>query len=198
MIRNTYSGQLSKMLVQFDFERDGSWWSRTRGDMLEQIDLQKSRATGAVTVNLWAKDLVTEAMLRAIPCKHTLGITQSSLRLGTLIDGKDRWWKNDPNGPAEVAELVRVHAIPWFDRVRTLEEQAEKWFGRRAYVGWASPNLGALAMTLYRLGELDEALAIFDAPMRRTANPDYVASLRCVEAWLQEQKALKESSPPSP
>lgn len=198
MSRASYTKSLDKLLMPLGFTREKSWWSRIRGDLLEQLDLQKSWINGGVTINLWAKDLVTEAMLKSIPSKQPLGISQHGLRLGTLVDGKDRWWKNDPNGPAEVAELVKAHAIPWFDRVRTLEQQAEKWFGRWAYVGWSSPNLGALAMTLYRLGELDEALAIFDAPMRRTANPDYVASLRCLEAWLREQRALRECSPPSP
>ena len=42
-------------------------------------------------------------------------------------------------------------------------------------------------MTLYRLGELDEALALFNEPIPRMANPVMVAKARCIESWVKEQ-----------
>lgn len=93
-----------------------------------------------------------------------------------------------------MAEEVRIHGLPWFDRVRSVEDQAAKWYGRYSSEGpWRSPSLPALAVTLYRLGELDEALALFAAPERKTSIPTYVAKCRCVERWLKEQ-ALQQSS----
>uniref|UniRef100_UPI00301D676F DUF4304 domain-containing protein n=1 Tax=Phenylobacterium sp. TaxID=1871053 RepID=UPI00301D676F len=124
MSRLSYTKALDNLLVPLGFQREKRMWSRVRGDMLEQLDLQKSWIDGAVTVNLWAKDLETDRILKAIPCEEQLGIIQFGQRIGYLIDGRDRWWKNDPKGPAEVAEMVRVHGLPWFDRVTSLEDQA--------------------------------------------------------------------------
>jgi len=93
-----------------------------------------------------------------------------------------------------MAEAVRVYGVPWFDRVRSVKDQAAKWYGRHSTEGpWRNSNLPALAVTLYRLGELDEALALFAAPERKTSIPNYVAKCRCVERWLKDQ-ALRQFS----
>jgi hypothetical protein len=153
---------------------------------LEQLDLQKSWIDGGVTVNLWAKDLETEKILGGIPCETELGIFQFGVRIGQLMDGYDRWWRNDPNGPEELAEAVRAYGVPWFDRVPSVEEEAAKWPYRGPQV-WRMANLPALAVTLYRVGKLEEALALFEAPVPKTANPSLVARGRCVQRWLEAQ-----------
>jgi hypothetical protein len=116
-----------------------------------------------------------------------LGIRQSGPRIGELIDGRDRWWKNDPNGPAEVAEAVLAYGIPWFERVRSLEDEASKWYGRGTTGSWRKPNLTVLAVTLFRLGALEEALALFEEPVPKTAIQTLVTEGRCVQRWLQDQ-----------
>ncbi len=70
-----------------------------------------------------------------------------TVRIGTLMSGTDRWWRRDPNGPAELSEPIKVHALPYFDRVRTLEDQAAKWFGRGSSRGWHAPSRIYLAIT---------------------------------------------------
>jgi hypothetical protein len=143
-----------------------------------------------VTVNLYAKDLETERTLKTIECETPLGIVLFGQRIGILIDGYDRWWKNNPNGPTELAEAVRVHGISWFDRIQSLEDQAALWYYRSATADpWRKPNLAALAVTLYRLGALDEALALFEAPVPKTAIPTLVAEGRCVQRWLEGQRS---------
>jgi hypothetical protein len=42
-------------------------------------------------------------------------------------------------------------------------------------------------VTLYRLGALEEALALFEAPVPKTAIPDLVAAGRCMQRWLEVQ-----------
>jgi hypothetical protein len=69
-----------------------------------------------------------------------------------------------------------------------LEEQAEHWYFRYATAQpWKKKNLPALVVTLYRLSALDEALALFDAPVPRTAKESMVAEARCVERWLRDR-----------
>lgn len=187
MSRLSYTKALDDLLRPLEFQRQGRDWTRVRGEIEERVDLQKSWVDGSVTVNVWARNLETEKILESIPCYEVLGIIQFGVRIGSLIDGYDRWWKNDPTGPVELAEATRIHAIPWFDKVRSLEDQASKWYGRGTTRPWSSPNLGALAVTLYRLGEIAEALAMFDAPVPKTANSTIVARGRCVQRWLEAQ-----------
>ena len=186
MSRTSYLKALDDLLRPLGFQRRGREWVRVRGDIEERLDLQKSWIDGGVTVNLWARDLETEKILKSIPCETPLGIIQFGERIGTLIDGRDRWWRNDPNGPAELAEAVRVHGVPWFDRVPSVEEEAVRWPYRGTQI-WRSPNLPALAVTLYRVGKLEEALALFEAPVPKTAIPSLVARGRCVQRWLEAQ-----------
>ena len=190
MTRLSYTKALDNLLLPLGFERQKNMWSRVSGEILEQLNLQKSWIDGAVTVNLYAKNLETERIIKSIPCAHTLGILQRGVRFPELIegsDGLDRWWKNDLNGPAEVASLAEKYALPWFGKVVTLEDQARFWYWRGTTGTWKKPNLEALVVTLYRLGELDEALALFDEPIPRTANPVVVARARCIQRWVEDQ-----------
>lgn len=188
MSRPSYRKALDQVLRAAGFAREGTDWTRTRGDIWNGVNLQKSWIDGSVTVNLYAKDLETERILRSIACETVLGVHPAYERIGKLIDGRDRWWKNDPDGPTEIAEAMRTHGLPWFDQVQSLEEQAEHWYFRHAPAEpWKKKNLPALVVTLYRLGALDEALALFDAPVPRTANERMVAEARCVQRWLQDR-----------
>lgn len=188
MSRLSYKKALDQVLQPAGFVREEKDWIRAREDIWNCVNLQKSWIDGSVTVNLYALDLETERILKSIACETELGVVPTYVRIGHLIDGNDRWWKNDPNGPAEVAEAVRTYGMRWFDKVRTLEEQASEWYFRGATVApGKTANLPALAVTLYRLGALDEALALFDAPVPRTANQRMVAEARCVQRWLQEK-----------
>lgn len=188
MTRLSYTKALDRALQPLGFVRDGKKdWKRRRGDIEDWVNLQKSWIDGGVTVNLFAKNLETERILRSIPCDEELGIISSGQRIGYLIDGRDRWWKNDPNGPVEVAEAVRGYGIPWFERVQSLEDEASLWYWRGTTGSWRKPNLAALVVTLFRLGALEEALALFDEPVPKTSIPTSVAKGRCVQRWLQAQ-----------
>ncbi|WP_371132735.1 DUF4304 domain-containing protein [Phenylobacterium sp.] len=189
MTRLSYTKALDRILRPLGFLREGKDWVRTRGDIWHCVNLQKSRIDGGMTANLYCKDLETHRILKSIECDVTLGVIPQYERIGKLIDGVDRWWKNDPNGPVELADAVRVHGLRWFDRVQTLEDQASLWYTRAATASrWNSATLTPLAVTLYRLGALDEALSLFDAPVPRTAVLSWVARGRCVQRWLEGHK----------
>lgn len=187
MTRLSYTKALSRTLEPLGFVCKGKDWIRLRGEIQDWVNLQKSWIDGSVTLNLFAKNLETERILKSIACDEVLGVRQFGQRIGQLIDGRDRWWKNDPNGPAEVAEAVKVYGIPWFERVRSLEDEASKWYGRGTTGSWRKPNLTVLAVTLFRLGALEEALALFEEPVPKTAIPMLVTEGRCVQRWLQDQ-----------
>jgi hypothetical protein len=182
-----YAKALHTLLKPLGFARKGNDWTRIRGDIWECVDIQGSWL-GGVTVNVSAKDLETAKILEAIPCEEELWLPAVATRVGHLIDGYDRWWKDEPDGPAEMAEAVRVYGLPWFDRVRSIEDQAAKWYGRYWDKSpWRNTRLPELAVTLYRLGEVEEALKLFEAPERKTTPTRLVSKCRCVERWLKAQ-----------
>lgn len=196
MTRLSYIKALDRILQPFGFVREGKDCIRTRGDIWDCVNLQKSWIDGSVTVNLYSKDLETDRILKSITCDTLLGARPIYERIGQLIDGYDRWWKNDPNGPGELAEAVRTHGIPWFDRIQSLEDQASLWHFRTATAQpWRRSDLPELGVTLYRLGELDEALALFEAPVPKTALEGVVTDGRCVQRWLEGQKRRAGTTP---
>jgi hypothetical protein len=142
-----------------------------------------------MTVNFSAKDVRTAEILEAIPCEEDLWLSPVTARIGQLIDRRHREWeKDEPNGPAEMTEAVRIYGLPWFDRVRSVEDQAAKWYGRHWDKSpWRNTSLPELAVTLYRLGQVEEALKLFEAPERKTTPPRLVTECRCVERWLRAQ-----------
>lgn len=193
----SYTKALDQALRPLGFVRDGrkADWRRLRGELQDWVNLQKSWIDGSVTVNLFLKNLETERILESIPCNEALGIRQLGQRVGALIDGRDRWWKNNPEGPAEIVHAVSVYGIPWFERIESLEDEASMQYGRGTTGSWRKPNLTVLAVTLFRLGALEEALALFDEPVPKTAIPALVTEGRCVQKWLQDQASAGRTPP---
>lgn len=196
MSRPSYPKALTNLLKPLGFQRDRYDWVRMRGDIWECVNLQISVVAG-VTVNIQMKDLETEKVLKSIPCDPPIFLPPVSMRIGQLIDRHDRWWKNDPDGPEELVQAVLTYGLPWFETVQTIEDQAERWYGRgsanlwrssESPLGlvspWRSSSTVGLAVTLYRMGEFAEARALFDAPVPKTASPTLVAKGRCVQRWL--------------
>jgi hypothetical protein len=187
--RETYRHALDTVLLPQGFTRSGDDWVRARGDMWECVNLQRSIGFG-LTVNLLKADLATERLLESISSERSLIYPRMPTRLGTLATGYDRWWRNDPNGPKEAADLLIRYGLPWFEQVQMLEDQLEHWYQLGEGKGWYSaPSLIGRAITLYRLGRLDEALAVLRRPIPRTAIPGNVASVAALRAWMERQSS---------
>ena len=195
MSRKSYAGTLNEVLAPMGFKREGMIWSRTVGTVLEEIDLQTSQI-GGVTANLAAKDLATEALLlEAIPWKRPNAILPPYQRIGHLMGNYDRWWKNDPNGPTELTEAIRIHAPQYFEPRRSLEAQAYN-FGRHSESLTRSsfPTRIYLALTLYRMGEVEEALAKLRQPPK-SISPNALKEVESVLEWLLRQPPPSLVSP---
>jgi hypothetical protein len=184
MTRRSYVAAVDSVLKPMGFTREGKEWSRRVGTMFEHVDLQVSSIAGT-TANLWSYDTATSELLKkAIPWKTDVGMVLSAWRIGDLMNGRDRWWKNDPNGPAELAEALKTHVPPFFEARRSLEDQA-RFFGR-AEPRWKPGSTADriyLALTLYRMGEFEEACAALQNPPR-TAPASWLAQAESVRTWL--------------
>jgi hypothetical protein len=179
---------LDRVLPPLGFRRSGNDWVRIRGDMWECVNRQVSNHF-EVTINLYIKDLKTEKLyLDIFASGGAVQMPPIDTRVGELIDGYDRWWRSDePNGPSNmVADLVK-YGLPWFDRVRTLEEQAELWCDRKGALtsrGYHGFSLIRLALTLYRMGEIGEACEVLRKPVPKTAIESSVRSVARLREWL--------------
>ncbi len=184
MTRKSYLAALDEVLKPMGFTRHGKEWSRRIGTVVEQVGLQVSSIAGT-TANLWSYDAETDDLLKkAVAWNPQVSMALTSWRIGTVMNGYDRWWKNDPNGPAELAEAIRLHAQPFFEGRRSLEDQA-RLFGR-AEPRWTSGGTGSrinLALTLYRMGEVEEACAALATPPK-TAPASALAVAESVRKWL--------------
>ena len=73
-----------------------------------------------------------------------------------------------------------------------ISEVRRRWRMKMALRG------AALVVTLYRLGELDEALALFDEPIPRTANPRTIEKYRRLQRWVEDQIRQRAVSAQAP
>lgn len=190
MSGRSYKARLDDLLTPLSFVRDGQDWTRVRDGMKETVNLQVSNIAGS-TINLLLVDLESARLAHEITSASGEFYMERNERIGHLIDGYDHWWRRDPNGPAELTEAVRVYGLPFFDQARSLEDQAERWFGRRSKPRWHERSMIALAITLYRMGEYDEALAALDIPPPKSATPAWIARVDLVRAWLTSHPTAK-------
>ncbi len=178
MSRTSYASALTHLLEPQGFVRHGSEWLRNRDDHLDSVHLQVSSYSG-VTSNISTKDLASERiLLEAIPPGSPQSMYAVTYRIGYLMDRTDHWWRRDPNGPRELTEAVRIHALPFFDRMHSLEGQVQE-FGRDSYNHkWrGSTHIFYVAIALYRLGARSEACQMMAEKIPRLMPAEWAAEI---------------------
>lgn len=186
MTRTSYSGALNELLAPLGFGRAKNRWTRLVGDIEEEVELQKSWIDGSVTVNLRSVDLVSRQLLSDVTNRPYFHFVIGE-RIGLLFGEYDVWWKNDPNGPKDVAEKVRDFGLPFLERVRSLEAQAEWWGIKRFQRGeWRQGVwVPRLAVTLHRLGKADLVCRALDVPRRRHEIAGIVDDIRALRRYFK-------------
>lgn len=192
MTHRSFAAAIDEVLEPIGFTRQGKTWTRKFGTVNEHVGLQASSVAGT-TANLWSYDAATNDLLKvAIPWKQGAGMVLATRRIGQLMNGYDRWWKSDPDGPTELAEAIRTHAPLFFEGRRSLKDQA-RCFGR-AEPRWTSGNTASriyLALTLYRMGEVEEACAVLQNPPK-TAPASWLAEAESVRKWLERSPEAEQ------
>jgi len=159
----SYSQALDRVLAPEGFLRNGRDWTRIRDGFRDDVNLQTASHLG-ITANLLSREVASEQILAEALAD---GAPYFYTRIGRLIDGNDRWWRDAPNGPAELSEAVRDYGLPYLEQQHSLEEQARR-FGRFS-PKWGSGVSSRLccAITLYRMGLPEEACQMLRDPPRR-------------------------------
>lgn len=179
MTHRSYAAALEKVLKPVGFERKGMNFRRTKDDFEDHVMLQTNPFAG-ITVNIYSMDLVSLAILNKVVPKYN-GPMPFQGRIGAFIDGADRWWRRDPNGPKQMAEEVETYILPFLQQIRPLEEQARR-LGRGAG-GWGTGQFW-LAVTLYRMGEVAEARQQLGSPPPRLWREHHLPEIEAMRRWL--------------
>lgn len=192
MTKITYVKAISQALEHEGFQLESAKtrdkeWLRVRDGFEDRVNLQVSSGLG-VTCNLLTRDLTMVSILeQAAPTESPGWGYGEYVRIGSLVGKYDRWWRNDPNGPAEMVALIKSHGLPYFESLRSLEAQA-KQFGVDGDKHWRHvPSLLRLAVTLWRMGRSDEACELLSNPPNGPISkplPNWLARAEALKAWL--------------
>jgi hypothetical protein len=184
----SYSQALESALAPLGFTRNGADWIRRTGDVEDCVSLYKSGGDGSMHVDLLNIDLKSSEIMKA-----ALGPGRGMVRwwisqpLSRTYGQRHLTWKNDPNGPSEVAEKVKAYGPMFFDLVRDLKSQAY-WFGLAGLFGgvWRQgPTVVKLAVTLHRMGQHELCCRALDVPRRKHEIPSLAADIGAARRYFQ-------------
>ncbi len=157
--------QLDQKLKPLGFLRKGSAWNRKIGSVVEVVDLQLSSTGDRVTVNVGVLDsnVYTVFWGAKIPNFIEQPICTVGLRIGELIDGRDKWWLlSDSNADVEIVGEVNSRVLPFFQKMH-VSHAMENWLvtndvRKKKYL----PPIINLAILMIRRGATDEGCKLFD------------------------------------
>lgn len=178
---------LDAALSPLGFKRNKDDWVRIRGDFEATVNRQSSWL-GGVAVNFALKDLETEKLyLEIFPEAVVFPAPYHSMAY--FIKGHSGWWATeDPDAPADMAASVLTYVVPWFERTWPLEVQAREWYFRDRQFerlrGAGGFGAIALALTLHRMGEFEDARKLLNAPTPRTAIGSNIKDFARVRDYL--------------
>jgi len=160
-----FIAQLDGVLKPLGFVRKGVTWNRKGKSVVEVVDVQVSKSGDAITINAGVLDPDVHARLwGSDPTDHVMQPTCTvCVRIGELIDGRDRWWElNDRTAAVEAAEKVAAHVLPFLEQMCT-REGMKRWLTdtqvtKKRY----PPPIISLAIIKGFLGEAAEARALLD------------------------------------
>jgi len=168
----------------------------SESDLWQIVDFQldKSVTSWQFTVNLGLHDAALETVFPEWPRLNTrkpsIGACQIRVRLGELIDGRDRWW---PLGSEAAFETLRSElcstlakvATPDLERFRSRQGIADAWMGGSGSRWFAMSNRMVLAGLLKQVGRKPQATDVAAAEVAESADSPREPWARTVAARLK-------------
>jgi hypothetical protein len=163
----SFTSAVNDVLEPAGFTRAGrATWNRTAGGYRDAISLQTIQSLGTV-VNVYTVDLTSKAILDSCAPDQSGGLMYPVYeRLGLLMGPFDRAWRQGRDRPSDLAAAIVNHALPFLDRMHDLV-QLMGYLSRGAKKWREFTEVVYLAITLYRLGETDQACRLLAHPPRR-------------------------------
>jgi hypothetical protein len=121
--------QIDHALKLVGFARQKRLWNRRFQSIIDVLDVQVSKSHASVTINVGLVDVEVYAIFwgKGPPEFVEQPFCTVCLRVGELIDGRDKWWDIDrPTFPGDVVESVAKYVLPCFDRLHS-RSAMKKW-----------------------------------------------------------------------
>jgi hypothetical protein len=134
MNANALIKNLDKFFLPLGFQRRGAIWNRGGKSVVDVVDVQTSKAGGTITINAGVLDPEVYATLWNKKVEEFVDQPTCTVcvRIGELIDGRDIWWElNDIAATSDVEEKIKVHVLPFLERMQT-REAMERWLTNSA------------------------------------------------------------------
>jgi hypothetical protein len=182
---------IDDLLRPLNFTRKKTVWNRRSEYVVEVIDLQVSKAGGAVTVNAGVLDIDVHKILWGNEPSAFVEEPACTVRAraGDLIGDKDLWWQLDADQTIdEVFKAITEHALPFVKRMRSRQHMVQWLTNTRGVKKYPLPTIN-LAILQHILGNLSEGCALL-AEVRTKAVGAWC--LRATE--VTERLGCKESS----
>lgn len=155
--------RLDHYLAPLGFKRRKTVWNRACDQFVDVIDIQCSKGKSAATVNagVLERGVYATCWGREVGSFVEEPFCTVRARIGNLFGNLDKWWDlKGVDTVNEMTESVKVHAIPFVERMHNLNRMIE-WL---ALTGSPSPKtpLSAIffAVLHQRTGNVQQACSI--------------------------------------
>lgn len=129
MSTKTVISQLDQLLKPLAFSRQNATWNRRAESVVDVIDVQVSKAGDTFTINAGVLDKEVHRKLWGgdPPELVEQPICTVGVRIGELLDGRDKWWPmGDDEAVIDARRSVEGRVLPFLDRMRA-RRNMEQW-----------------------------------------------------------------------
>lgn len=199
-IREVSSGAVSSLLVPLAFRRGAPHFWRATDGIYQTVNFQASQwgssSEGRFTVNLGISSPILYSSFtgRDFPKNPGTVLWPVCLRIGGLMPSRcDLWWDVSERTElhalgVEVATVLREHALPFLDRLRTTEQFNMLLLSDEPVPGVTAAQRPLIGATLaVHLGEVESARRMLAAALHSHRGKPFESTVRNVAARLQLQ-----------
>jgi hypothetical protein len=170
----TVIAQLEQLLNPLGFERNNTTWSRETNFIWDVIDLQVDRAGDMITVNAGVLDVDVYSMLWGYPPPKPIEQTLCTvgIRIGEIIDGKDKWWTlSNENSIDEIYRSTVNHVLPFLEKMHSRNAMMKWLIDHEVSKKRYPPPILNLAILNSFLGDPSQTKKILDDLQKKSIGP---------------------------
>lgn len=172
--------ELDRFLNPIGFKRVRTTWNRENGRYVDVLNIERIQALSAVTLNVGVmeRDIFLDCWGREADRFVDEPYCIVRARIGKLIDGKGRYWKEtDSNTVNEIISCIQNYAIPLFVKANSLKGMSD-WLVSVGAPSHKNPlETAYFAVLQHRLGDQVSACHVL-ANMAAKALGDWKAKAK--------------------
>lgn len=174
MSEHAIIARIDELATPLGFSRAGTTWNRHAKGFVDVLNFQESKSHDAFTLNV---GIMNTAVYTTCWGTELSGVVDDSscivrTRLGNLGEGRDIWWPLHQVGiESEIVPLVSKHAIPFMDRMHSIESMEEFLTGTEVVRKQYPLPVIYLAIIRSQQGNMLDACAILAGVIRSVVGP---------------------------